>query len=322
MSNAFTSTGSASLGGVVGSAGLVQKAYDRLVEFALRSQPLVRSVADKRPARQAMPGSSVALQIYTDLSVASGTLTETTDPNAVAVGTPTQVVVTLNEYGNAALVTRKLQLFSLADVDPAIADIVAFNMADSIDEVALDTLRQGDNVRFALGTASSRPAATSAVTSSATLTSADIRFTVAKLRAGKAVPRKGSLYWVGIHPEVSHDLRAESGAGGWRLPHEYQANAEIWAGEIGNYEGAYFIESPRMFNTTDGSGSTRVFRTIVAGKQALAEAVSEEPHVVIGPVTDKLMRFRPIGWYGVLGFARYREAALYRIESTSSINLT
>jgi hypothetical protein len=52
----------------------------------------------------------------------------------------------------------------------------------------------------------------------------------------------------------------------------------------------------------------------------LAEAVAEEPHVVIGPVTDKLMRFRPIGWYGVLGFARYREAALFRIESTSSIN--
>ena len=318
----YISTASASLGGTVGSAGLVQKAYDRLVEFALRSQPLVRSVADKRPARQAMPGSSVALQIYKDLSVASGTLTETTDPNAVGLNTPDQVVVTLNEYGNAAIVTRKLQLFSLADVDPAIADIVAFNMADSIDEVALDTLRQGSNVRFALGTAASRPAATSAVTSSATITSADIRFTVAKLRANKAVPRKGSLYWVGIHPEVSHDLRAESGAGGWRLPHEYQANAEIWAGEIGTYEGAYYVESPRMYNATDGNSSTRVFRTIVCGKQALAEAVSEEPHVVIGPVTDKLMRFRPIGWYGVLGFARYREPALFRIESTSSINLT
>ena len=55
------------------------------------------------------------------------------------------------------------------------------------------------------------------------------------------------------------------------------------------------------------------------GKQALAEAVAEEPHTVIGPVTDKLMRFRPIGWYGVLGFARYCEEALYRIESGSSI---
>jgi hypothetical protein len=64
---------------------------------------------------------------------------------------------------------------------------------------------------------------------------------------------------------------------------------------------------------------TRVFSTIVAGKQALAQAVAEEPHVVIGPVVDKLMRFRPMGWYGVLGFARYREEALYRIETGSSI---
>jgi hypothetical protein len=41
--------------------------------------------------------------------------------------------------------------------------------------------------------------------------------------------------------------------------------------------------------------------------------------VVIGPVTDKLMRQRPIGWYGVLGHAVYRQNALYRIESSSSI---
>jgi hypothetical protein len=65
---------------------------------------------------------------------------------------------------------------------------------------------------------------------------------------------------------------------------------------------------------------TAVYRTILAGKQALAEAVAQEPNVVIGPVTDRLMRFRPIGWYGVLGFSLYRQAALYRIESGSSIS--
>jgi N4-gp56 family major capsid protein len=154
------------------------------------------------------------------------------------------------------------------------------------------------------------------------LTSALVRKTVAKLRAGKAVARKGSMYWAAVHPEVSHDLRAETGAGGWRLPHEYQSNDAIWAGEIGEYEGAYFVESPRLYNATDGDSSARVFRSFFAGKQALAEAVSEEPHVVIGPVTDKLMRFRPIGWYGVLGFSIYRQAALYRIETGSSINPT
>jgi N4-gp56 family major capsid protein len=301
-------------------AGLVQKAYDRLVEFALRSQPLLRSVADKRPARQSMPGSSVVFQIYNDMSKATTALSEQVDPDSVAIGTPTAVTVTLNEYGNAVLTTRKLQLFSLADVDPAIANIVAFNMADSIDEIVQTELRAGTNVIYASNASGTRATATTNVTGAHTLKAADIRLAIAKLRAGKAVARKGSLYWCAIHPEVSHDLRAETGSASWRLPHEYQSNENIWAGEIGTFEGAYFIESPRMYNATDGGSSARVFRTILAGQQALAEAVAEEPHVVIGNVTDKLMRLRPIGWYGVLGFKRYREEALYRIESSSSIN--
>jgi len=131
----FISTASTSLGGTVGGAGLVQKAYDRLLEFALRSEPLLRSVADKRPARQSLPGSTVVLQRYVDLDAKTSTLTETTDPDAVAMTTPTSVTITLNEYGNAVLVTRALELFSLADVDPAIANIIAYNLADSIDKV-------------------------------------------------------------------------------------------------------------------------------------------------------------------------------------------
>ena len=301
-------------------AGLVQKAYDRLVEFALRSQPLLRSVADKKPARQSMPGSSVVFQIYNDMTKATTALSEQVDPDAVAIGTPTAVTVTLNEYGNAVLTTRKLQLMSLADVDPAIANIVAFNMADSIDEIVQTELRGGTNVIYASNASGVRATATTNVTGAHTLKAADIRLAVAKLRAGKAVARKGSLYWCAIHPEVSHDLRAETGSASWRLPHEYQSNDAIWAGEIGTFEGAYFIESPRLYNATDGGSSARVFRTLLAGQQALAEAVAEEPHVVIGNVTDKLMRLRPIGWYGVLGFKRYREEALYRIESSSSIN--
>ncbi len=320
---AYTTTGSSSLGGTKGSAGLVQTAYDRLVEFELRDQPLIRAVADKRPAKQSMPGDSVVLQRYVDLSAATSTLTETSDVTAVAVATPTSTSITLNEYGNAAIVTRKLQLFSLTDVDPDIATLIANNMADSIDSVAMTTLRGGSNVIYS-GNASS----TATVDGTDTIDSADVRKAVAKLRGNKAAGRKGSLYWVGIHPDVSHDLRAETAAGNWRLPHEYSQAGNIWAGEIGTYEGAYFVESARLYSAADGAdidgagagtALTKVYRTIVAGKQALAEAVAEEPHVVIGPVTDTLKRFRPIGWYGVLGFARYREEALYRIESGSSI---
>ena len=299
-------------------AGLVQKAYDRLVEFELRATPLLRSVADKKPARQAMPGSSVALQIYNDMAKATSVLSEEVDPTAVALGTPDIVTITLNEYGNATLVSKKLGLLSLADVDPAVANIIAFNMADSIDDLAQTALLTGTNVLYATGGAST-PSSTGTVAAEDVISAADVRKAVAKLRSNKANGRKGSLYWTGIHPEVSHDLRAETGAASWRNPHEYQSNDAIWAGEIGQFEGAYFVESPRLYTATDGDSSTKVYRTFICGQQALAEAVAEEPHVVIGPVVDRLMRQRPIGWYGVLGHAIYRNEALYRIESSSSI---
>jgi molybdopterin-binding protein len=271
-------------------------------------------------------------------------------------------------------------------------------MADSIDEVAQDVLLQGTNVIYgAPSVGGTRKTSTATITSSDTLRAQDVRRAVAKLRANKVMARKGSLYWCGLHPEVSHDLRAETGGASWRNPHEYQSNDAIWAGEIGQFEGAYFIESPRLSNALDGADQTalatasavsgasgaftvvaanaafgglakvgdkiqgtgvgtgakitaisvgatnttftvsvansgtvgtstltvtpvtRVYRSFMAGQQALAEAVVEEPHVVIGPVVDRLMRQRPIGWYGVLGHAIYRQEALFRLETSSSI---
>lgn len=313
-----TYTGTATITDQTGMTNLVQTAYDRYVEMALRSQPLIRDLADKRPVQQAMPGSSVVFQIHQNLAQATTALTENVDPDAVALSNTQTVTVTLNEYGNAALLTRKLGLFSLSDVDPAAADIIAYNMADSIDAVAMTPLRGGTNVIYATGGGNTRTA-TNQVTAADTIATKDIRRAVAKLRAGLAVPRQGSLYAAYCHPEVSHDLRAETGSGGFQELHKYDATENFWPGFIGTYEGAYFIESPRLFNATDGASSARVYRTIIAGKQALAEAVAEEPHTVVGPIVDKLNRFRPLGWYGVLGFSRFREAALYRIESGSSI---
>jgi len=324
MANAFTDT--------TAMSNTVQTAYDRFFEFALRAQPLFRQVADKRPAQQTAPGGSVVLERYQDLAVATTPLTETTDPDSVAMGNPTTVTITLNEYGNPVLRTRKLYLFSLTDVDPAIANIVAFNAADSIDSVVQTVLRSGTNViqrkagavTYVTNGTVSTPVGTT-MTATDSYTSAMARLAVVKLRTNKAVPRKGSLYWAAIHPEVSYDLRSETGAAAWRDPHNYSAAGNIWAGEIGAYEGAFYIESPRCFNAVDagtGDNTIRRFRTYYAGQQALAEAVADEFHTVAGPITDKLMRFRPLGWYGVAGWARYREEALIRAESTSTIDFS
>lgn len=310
----------------------VQTAYDKFFEFALRAQPMFRQVADKRPAQQTAPGGSVVLERYQDLATATTPLTEAVDPDSVAMGNPTTVTLTLNEYGNAVLRTRKLYLFSLTDVDPAIANIVAYNAADSIDSVVQTVLRSGANViQRKAGTVSYVTNGTGTTPVGTTMantdgyTSAMARLAVVKLRTNKAVPRKGSLYWCAIHPEVSYDLRSETGAAAWRDPHNYSAAGNIWAGEIGAYEGAFYIESPRCYNAVDagtGDNTVRRFRTYYAGQQALAEAVADEFHTVAGPITDKLMRFRPLGWYGVAGWARYREESLVRAESTSTIDFS
>lgn len=83
-----------------------------------------------------------------------------------------------------------------------------------------------------------------------------------------------------------------------------------------------WLETPRVYFTNDGQGAgpkTNVYRTLVFGRQALAEAVAEEPHTVVGPVTDKLMRYRPLGWYSLIGWAIYRQECLQRIETASSL---
>jgi N4-gp56 family major capsid protein len=381
-----------------GTAGLLQKAYDKVLDFKLRSEPLLRSVADKKPGSLTNNSNQVIFQIYKDLAVEIDPLDEATDPDTLGMETPDYVAVLMKEYGNMVARTKAMKLFSFTDVDPAVANIVAYNMIDSIDKLVANVLVGGSNVLYG-GDASSRATLSTNGTSPAvadTLGSAQIRKAVAKMRTASVAPRRGSLYWVGIHPEVSHDLRVETDAAGWRTPQNYQATDKLWAGEIGQYEGAYYIESPRMpsaydgastgagsFTNTGGSSGTstafvitltaattsgviqpgyivsgtgvgsgarvvsvsadgktitvdvansgsvsgtitfqptfKVYRTLAAGQQALAEAVAEEAHSVVAPVTDNFGRFHKVGWYFAGGWALYRPEALWRIESVSSI---
>lgn len=322
MSNVYTSTDASSLG-----TSLIQTAYDRYVRFALRSTPMFRMIADSAPAQQAMPGSSVVMQFYNDLSAATAELDETIDPDAVGVPSTSSVTITLREYGNVVLKTRKLQLFSLSDVDSGIGNILAYNLRDSLDEIVKPILVGGTNqVRMNNAVlksnllAGSNAGTVGAIKATDTFNSKMARFAVAKLRGNKVIPRHGDLYACMLHPDQSHDLRAETGGAAWRDPHNYSAPDSIWQGNIGVYEGCMYTESPRIHTATDGEGSATVYRSLFYGREALAESVAEEPHTVIGNVTDKLMRMRPVGWFGVLGWARYREAALIRGESASSIS--
>lgn len=316
MANAYTNT--------TAMAGTVQTAYDLAIRFPLRSQVMYRSLSDVRPVQQAHPGLTVRWSFYQDLTdsigVAPTALTEDVDPDAVALSNVTNRDVTLAEYGNSTLATIKLYAGAFSAVDQANANILARDMAAKIDNLALATLRQGTNVVYSGGASTiDTTGPTSAVAAGDVFNSALVRYVVAKLRGGNVAPRMGQLYLGYVHPDMSHDLQAEVGNAAWRPPHEYSAAGNIWNGTIGVYGGAAFVETSRAYSATDGTTSRRVFRSLFVGQECLAEAVAIEPHTVVGPVVDKLRRHAPLGWFGLLGMARFREEAIWRVEAASSI---
>ena len=305
-----------------------QVAFDRIAYFALRSELLFDAVADVMPVAQAMPGSSVKFTIFNDLSEKTSTLTEDTDVTPVVMG-DSQVEVTLEEYGNAVNTTAKLRGTSFLDVDAAAANLVGYNAGISIDGVIRDVLSAGTNVVYG-GGGSTTPTARTEIEASDIIEANDVRKVVAALRKANAVSFNG-MYMGYIHPDVSYDLRKETGVASWRDPHVYSDPAGIYNGEVGAFEGVRFIETPRAkifanaFNGAGATGTGDAYCTHIMGRQALAKAHSivdgngAFPRVVRGPVVDVLSRFQPVGWYWLGGYARFREASLRRIESASSL---
>ena len=295
-------------------SNLVRTAYDQYVRMALRSIPVMRALADVKPVQQAMPGSSVVFSIYSDLNQATSALTETNDVSSVALGNPTQIPVTLLEYGSAVTTTKKLNLTSFNDVDAALADIIAYNAADSIDAVVASVLTGGSNVIYG-GNASS----TNTIDAADTISVKNIRSAVTELRTNKALPRIGELYAAYLHPRQTADLRAEAGTGGFQELTKYVDRTPFVAGAVGVIEGAFVVETPRVpFALNANSPAVNVYKAVVAGREALAEAMGQDISTVIGPQIDALRRFHTIGWYYFGGFARLREAALYRIETAAT----
>ena len=232
---------------------------------------------------------------------------------------------------SAVLTTAKLRGTSFIDVDPVVANVVGYNAGVSLDTLARAALDSGNNVMYASGLGStslqSTVSARSSVASTNTLSALDIRAARARLRA-QNVPTFGGMYVGYIHPDLVADLQGESISGsniqGWRAPHVYAQPAEIWTGELGAFEGVRWIETPRapVFQGA-GASSANVYGTMIIGRQALAKAYSTIdgngafPHVVPGPVTDRLRRFVPLGWYWLGAYSIFRQASVLRIESAS-----
>lgn len=318
---------------------LVTAAYDRYLRLALRSIPQFRAFADTRAVQQTHPGSSVTFSIYGDLADKTSELDEITDDDIVAIPNPDRVIVTLGEYGNYTVLTKRLEAFSLdAALDANAANIIAYNLSSSVDTIVQDVLDTTENVITAEAgeLVESVPSADGTgesgtdpdnITVDDTAAANHFRYAVTKLRSHNVVPARGNLYGAVVHPHVAHDIRVETGSAGWREPHNYIDTANIYAGEIGTFEGAFFVESPRC-KVADNGSSVPVYNSYVMGREALAEAVASEFGIVAGgTIADPLNRKMALGWTGIAGWNLFRNAqnndgvgAMYKIQTAASVN--
>ena len=300
---------------ISGVGNLVVNAYDTYVRAALRSLPVMRSVADVRPVALTNPGTTLKFAVYANLAAATTALTETSDVTPVALANPSQVTVTVTEYGNAVEQTEKVNLATFSSIDTMIGDAIAYNAADTLDQLVATALTSGTVVKYG----GSR-------TTTATLTATDVLSTTMLRKAqttlleSNAQPRVGDLYTLFIHPRQAFDLRAETGSGGFVDIHKYTTEnvGNLLTGTIGVLEGFQVVQTSRVPSTTSGASSATVYSAVAVGKEALLEANVYDVQTVVAPQIDILRRKSALGWKYFGGWGIFRDAAVCRLETGGS----
>jgi len=301
--------------------GLVETAYSKAVEFAFQPRLHFAQFAEHKTwdinERDPMPGDAVTFTIFSNMTVATGALSESGDPTPATMA-KTAKTVTLYEYGNLITSTRKLRVLSFANIDTSAAKMVGDNMGKSMDLVAraaFDSNTGSSYIRYASGAANA-----TGVVATMTLTAEEVRRARNKLERADVMKPDGMFYTAIIHPDTAYDLQAETGAGSWRAPKEYTDPENIYNGEIGAFEGFRFISTSQAAISTDGgSGTVDLYTNYFLGWQSCAYAEGIAPQIGFSGPFDAMQRLMNVYWYGLVGFGELRPESLFKVYSASSV---
>lgn len=212
---------------------------------------------------------AISMPKYALISPVTTPLTE--DEAAVATAlSDTEVLLTPAEYGAVVTRTALASLQTGGKVDLAAAQLVGFNMGQSMDALFLAAVN---------GSSNTNAGALSATTANTLYT---------KL-ARKSIQTIGGAYVGVAHEDDLKLLRAESG---WQDVQKYADPGMVLANEVGMFAGIRWVR-----NNLQTPGTVAAM-----GFNAVGKAVSLEPQLRITGPFDNLGRFVNIGWYGVFTY--------------------
>lgn len=314
MANALTTTTTLS--------GDIANALDTKLRFELRADVIWRQFVDFQTSQLTNPGSVAILKVHDSNAVQTTPITETADPDSIALPAPRTVTITANEQGAHTIETLRLRNIAYQNVIELQARNKMVNMLESIDRLVMRAHDAGTNVAGIQGGVYTVSPTEGSIISTDVFTGSLLGRSTAKLRSLNVHGLRGETYVAVMSPLVSYDIQQEGpSSNSWLYTHANAGDAQgIYNAEIGKYRGAFVVESNKVRVTATGTGSIKVFTTYVRGAEFLAEHVVVEPRLAMGDIgTDAFGRFVDMGWYGDLGWATYQDPALLRLKTTSSL---
>jgi N4-gp56 family major capsid protein len=187
-----------------------------------------------------------------DMSVVAGTVSAGTPPWLTEGVAPASedLAVGYEEF-SASQAGRVIKLTDLAmmespfDLMAEAADRVARNAIATADKRVAEVLVTGTNAVYGSGSSNAT------VNPHSSLTGALVKQAVAKLAEGNGVNGQGGVptfadgsYHGIIRPGAKFDLMSDTAVGGWIDAARYAGSKPLMVGELGEYAGVRFVESP------------------------------------------------------------------------------
>lgn len=217
-------------------------------------------------------GQSMVFRRYESLSAATTPLQDGVTPNGTPIS-KTDVVATINFYGNYTVVTDKIDLTWFDDVIDEASNLMGENEGLSMDQVYRGPINAGTNfIRIqtsgVLSTSGARTTVLSVILKAAldrairTLDNQNVKTFTPRVYGSTRIASQpiDEAYWAIIHPDIIEDLMTYSRSGlttgtDFTPVKNYANPTGVIRGEVGAYRKIRFVATTNAMKWTDAGGS-------------------------------------------------------------------
>lgn len=283
------------------TASVLSDSAIALMDQAFQVEASDKIVADQFASyRRSIGAKSIDFVKYSKMDYAISPLTDGSDVDSIAMA-DSKVTFTPAEYGNVVTRTNLANLQSGGKADLGASQVVARNMAESLNRLACTSLQAGTNTKDG---------------SAGNMTDALLDSVFFELNNKNAERWDGDAYIGLVHPAVAQDI---AGLSGWKDVQKYADAMPILRNEVGFYKGFRFISSTGM-PWTDADPD--IHESAFFGRNALGKAESQSAEMRITGPYDRLGRMLHIGWYWVGSYGIVDNDSLWSVTSQSSYSVS